>query len=372
VVTGVLNGALGACLVLLVGSLSQGMPVWIAGAVLGAAGAGAGLGALLAPSLGRWLGVPAALVGSALVAGEAVIGAGVLVEPDRPIATVILFGVALIAFAAWHRLSKTARRRLVPGQRLGRVNAIHRAAGFGGFVVGAAAGGAFIWLIEVGHHTIPIIGLLVSVGALIVIAALSTIPAVRSMGTPPVRRALPATTSLALVIPVLVGTQAGVYYVQGRDDFTAVPEVCSVSTLSQSRIARLQSDPPEADTYEGSKYARCTWEWTEKIGEFEVYVRRYDNARDASRRLQSERKLAEKDGLRITELTTGDEGIVHPYDSYLNSMDTLGVEADVRIDNLVLQVSWERSDARGRPEAAQVLSIATELSRQLEAQRPPA
>jgi hypothetical protein len=67
-----------------------GMPVGIAVALVVVVAVGAGLGALLAPRLERWIGLPAALLGSVLITGESFVSAVLLMDPQRPIAPTAL------------------------------------------------------------------------------------------------------------------------------------------------------------------------------------------------------------------------------------------------------------------------------------------
>ncbi|MEU4608292.1 serine/threonine-protein kinase [Kribbella sp. NPDC023972] len=142
-----LNGAIGALLALIIYGLTDGMPVWIAGALVVAIGLGGGLGAVLAPRLARWIGLPMALIASALLMGESLVGAGVLGGPDTPIPAVVLAGVAVVAFASWHRLSRSLRQRIVPSAMLGRVTTTYRITGFAAILLGGAVAGTYFWFI---------------------------------------------------------------------------------------------------------------------------------------------------------------------------------------------------------------------------------
>jgi len=371
-----MNAVMGTLLALLVFSLANGMPVGIALALVVVMAVGAGLGAWLAPSLERWIGLPAALLGSALVTGESFVGAGLLMDPRRPIATTALCGVAVVAFAVWHRLSRVLRHRLLSAELLRRARTVHRAVGSGALAVGAAVGAGFIALI--GTRKLPaydgnvVTTILGGAGLVAVLAALLAIPAVRSTPTKRVGRwAAVVSTSAALVLPVIIGVQSIVHDIEGRDDFTSLPSICSWSSLSQAGVARYIDDPPEPDAFTGTSSVDCTWE---RIGddraELEVYVTMHDNSRDAKRRMSSRQQSAEDDGHRVTSLTYGDQSYWYLYDSYLNSEDTLGVGVEIRIDNVVIETKLERADDKGSPPAAEVQALAADLARQVAQHKP--
>jgi len=370
-----LNAAIGALLALLGYSLSDGMPPWIAGALVGATAVGAGVGAWVAPRLARWIGPPLALAGSSLLMGESLVGAGFVVDPQRPAAVVTLCGIALVSFAIWHRLSRALRQRLVPAEQLGRVTTRYRAIGFGGVVLGAAVTVIYLWLVETrhvqphgGNYIVPI---LAGAGVVVVVAALLTIPAVRSAPTAKAKRwASFVTTSAALVIPVLVGIQATVHYVEGLDDFTSMPDICSSDALSQEQIANFIEDPPEVDTDSASSYSRCTWRREgDDRAELQIYLSMDGNSRDADRAMQRSRSSADS-GETITELQAGDDAFRHPYDSYLTDEATLGVIVIIRLDNVILEVSLEQADTEGRPDSTVVEALATEVTQEIADQQP--
>jgi hypothetical protein len=64
---------------------------------------------------------------------------------------------------------------------------------------------------------------------------------------------------MTLVLPVLLGVQAIVHYLDDRGDLTSLPGSCASSSLSQNEVARHISDPPEPDTYAESSSVHCTW-----------------------------------------------------------------------------------------------------------------
>jgi hypothetical protein len=224
-----------------------------------------------------------------------------------------------------------------------------------------------------------IITLLVGAGVVVIVAALLGLPTGRvasatEVSEPPKRWVPVATTSAALVIPVLVGVQATVHYVEGLDDFTAVPNICASDELSQDRIAEFITSPPEPDPYATSTYVRCTWE---RIGgahgeaaELEINLDKYGDSRVAARILQTSKERAERDGKFAVPLQLGDEGIRRPYDGMINSEDTLGVAVEVRIENVVLEVEFDQAESLGSPDSEKVEALATELVREIESQKP--
>jgi hypothetical protein len=141
-----LNGAIGALLALIVYGLTDGMPVWIAGALAVALAAGGGLGAWLAPHIRRWIGLPTALIGTALLMGESLVAAGTWGSPESPVPAVVLAGLSFVSFAAWHRLAALTRERVVPTELRGRVTAVNRATGFASILLGGAAAAGFFLL----------------------------------------------------------------------------------------------------------------------------------------------------------------------------------------------------------------------------------
>lgn len=367
-----LNGAVGALLGMIVYSLFDGMPVWIAGALAVAFAVGGGLGAWLAPHLGRWFGPATALLGTALLMGESVAGAGAIGAPDNPIPAIVLAGIALVAFAAWHRLSASMRRRLVPAGELGRVTAGYRGAGFAGTLIGGALAGLYLWLqrdtgLFDGNYVSPI---LVTAGALVVVAGLLGIPA---MGAAPAAQPRPlakvATAIAALVIPVVVGGLTIVRYVDSLDDFAAAPNICTSDVLPDDRIAQLVENPPEPQINDGSSYLNCTWQ--RSTAELHVEVTREDNSRDAAGFIQSKKESAAEDGDTVTDLQLGDEGIRRSVDTYLTGSgdDALGVAVVVRIDNLVLEAELDQPAADGTPDADELEALATELVQEIETRR---
>jgi hypothetical protein len=370
-----LNGAIGALLALIVFSLTDGMPVWIAVALVAAFGIGAGLGALLAPLLTRWIGLPRALAVSALLMGEGIVGAGALAGPRAPVPAVLLSAVALISFAVWHRLSRSIRQRITPAARLSRVTAVWRAIGFGAILVGGVIASTYFWLgIVRGFGNNYVVVLLVGSGVIVVVAALLAIPAVRRASTVngrPKPLALVATVLAALVLPAFAGVRGTVYYVDGLDDFTTPPAICKSDALSQDSVAEFMDNPPEVDSYSSSSYVRCSWEReADDPAELEIYLSMEDNSRAAADSIQSRTRSAESDGDTIISVQLGDEGIRHTFDSYISSQDTRGVEFEIRIDNLVLEASFERAEALGAPDSDQLAALVTELVQEIESEKP--
>ncbi|GAB3431793.1 hypothetical protein GCM10027569_79590 [Flindersiella endophytica] len=370
-----LNAAIGALLGLAAYGLSQGMPVWILAALAVAFGLGGGLGAWLAPHLGRWFGLTTALIGTALLMGESIAGVGAGGTSETPIPSIVVAGIALVAFAAWHRLAGSMRRRVVPAEQLGQVTAGFHVAGLAGILIGGAFAGGYLWLQPKydwfgGNY---VLGILVTVGVLVVIVGLLVIPAVAAGDTEPPRRgARIATAIAALVIPVLAGGQALARYIDSLDDFTSVPNICATYVVSQEQVAKFIADPPERETSEGSEpgYVSCDWRRTSgDVAELGLDVTKYDNEREAAHELQSEREQADEDGETLVDFELGDEATRRWYDSSIDSEDTDGVVLLVRIDNLVLEVDFERSADLGTLQEADSVALATELVRAIESRR---
>jgi tRNA A-37 threonylcarbamoyl transferase component Bud32 len=371
-----LNGAIGALLGMIAYGLADGMPLWILGALAVAFAIGGGLGAWLATYLGRWLGLTTALAGTALLMGESIAGAGLVGAPENPIPAIVLAGIALVALAAWHRLAASMRRRVVPAEQLGRVTAGYRGAGFAAVLIGGALTGGYFWLEPAsalfgGNY---VVGILVTVGALVVIAGLLAIPALAAGDTEPSKPAAKVATAVAaLVIPVLLGGQAVVRYVEGFDDFTALPNICATDVVSQEQVTAFFADPPERVTQEGTGTQHIFCEWRQTSGDvagLRLDVTLYESSRRAARELQFERDQAEEDEDTLIDIELGEEAVRHWYDSSIDSEDTLGVAIEVRIENLVLEVEFDRSAALGPLDEKDAMALASDLVREVEGERP--
>lgn len=372
-----LNGAIGALLGLILYALSQGMPIWIAVALVVAIGLGGWLGAALVPRLARRVGVPTALIGSALLMGEFIVGAGLGGRSETPLASIILSGAALVSFAGWHRLSRSVRDRMVPPAMLSRVTAAHRRTGFAAILFGVAVAGVYFGL--AGRHrfdTDNVVTTLVSAGIVVIVTALLAIPAVRTASTTassgrPKRWALVATCVAALILPTFVGVQATVYYIDGLDDFTSVPDICTSDALSEDRVAEFVGSSPEPDAYTGSSYARCDWRRAEDdVADLQIDVDLYDNSRAAARSMQKEGDRLERDGKTTIDVQLGDEGFRHWYDGTINSEDTAGVSVEVRVENVVLEADFDHAEDLGAPDADKLETLVSELVRELESRQP--
>lgn len=364
-----LNAVIGAVLALIVYSLIDGMPVWVAVALAVAITVGVVLGTWLARPLERWLGPRAALVGSALLMGESLAATGLLGAPERPILATALCATALVSYAVWRKLSGALRRRLVP-EGSGRTTTMHRAAGFGAVVLGVVVAAAYLWLAETRHFDGDyLVVLLVGTGVIVMAAALLAIPALRSAPVARGRRWVPLGTSVAaLVLPVFVGVQATVQYVDGLDDFSTTPAICASPILSQQRVAKYMDNPPPADKTSDSDYVSCSWERYFDGDRLDISLEKYDNSRAADRRIQSSRRSAEEDGETVAGLGLGDRSFRQSFDSSIGSEDTEGISVLVRVDNLVLETELEHTG--NRPDPATVEQLATELTQELQLQHP--
>ncbi|MFI7061842.1 protein kinase [Kribbella sp. NPDC050124] len=377
----VMHLAIGALLALIGYALSDGMPIWIAGALAVAITVGAALGAWLAPGLARWLGLPVALAGSAVLMGESIIGASVVVDPERPIAATVLSGIALVSFAIWHRLARVLRGRIVPEDQLGRVTTTFRVTGFAGLLLGAATAITYFVLVETrqvnpagGDYITP---LLMGSGVVVLVAALLAIPVVRSASTAPGKRwAAVVTFVVALVLPVFVGFQATARYVDRQDDFTAVPDVCGADILSEDRIAEFIESPPEPVRNSYTNEISCQWQRVDDEDEYgnaaELYVnvKKYDDSRAAASRLQAERDDADGDGDTIVEVQLGDDAVRTTDDDASAPEDLDGYSYLIRIDNVVLRADADQAQALGMPDSGRLESLATDLAREIESRHP--
>ncbi|MGW1340268.1 protein kinase domain-containing protein [Kribbella sp. NPDC002412] len=379
--TVVLNLAIGALLALIVYALSDGMPLWIAGALAVAITAGAGLGAWLAPGLGRWLGLPVALAGSAVLMGESIVTTGVVVDPQQPIPATVLSAIALVSFAIWHRLSRMVRGRIVPEKHLRRVTTTFRVTGFAGLLLGAAAATTYFVLVETRHLSTAggdyITPLLISAGVAVLVAGLLGIPAIRSVPNPQAKRWAPIATFLvALVLPVFAGFHATSRYLDSRDDFTAVPDVCGSDILSEDRVAEFIEDPPDPVKNAYSSEISCQWQRNDDEGEYGnaaalyVSVKKYDDSRAAAARLQAEREDAGRDGDTTADLQLGDDAVRTTDDDASAPEDLDGYSYLVRIDNVVLRADADQAQALGLPDRARLETLATNLTREVENRRP--
>jgi hypothetical protein len=285
-------------------------------------------------------------------------------------------------FATWHRLSRSLRQRVVPAAMLERATTVYRAWGVAGFLLGGAVAAVYFWLVKTDRLKLNlfdgnyyVVTTLVGAGVVATVAALLGIPAVRAASSTPKRWVPVTTAAVALVLPVFVGVQATVHYIDSLDDFTSAPDICSVEALSQDSVAKFITDPPAVEAYSSSSYASCDWELIgdddDNATELEITVDRYDDSRAAARNLQYGRDRAEDDGKTIVPLQLGDEAIRRAYDGMISSKDTLGIAVEVRIDNVVLEVEFDRGEALGgEPDAYQVEALATELVREIESQQP--
>ncbi|MGW7679497.1 protein kinase domain-containing protein [Kribbella sp. NPDC054772] len=372
-----LNAAVGAFTALLVYSLSDGMPVWILAALGLVCAAGAALGAQVTPRLARWIGLPTALSGTALVTGEAMAGGGLVVVPQLPIATIILFGIALLAFAICQRLCKAARRRLVPAEELKRATRKVRWLGFAAFLFGALAAGGFLGFIEENRHDFRdfnyVEAILAAGGVLIVLTALLTIPAIRGAQTPNDRRPPPAVlVPAAVVIPVVVAIVWGIGFVARLNDFTSTPDTCGSAILSDKRVQAVLGGSGGEDGYDGDDYVRCSWENLDgdSSTELEVDVDRYDGVAEAKQVMQRHRTRTTVDGKSHAELQLGDESFRRGYAGSIASHDSTGLSVEVRIENVVLEVTLEHGEDLDSPDPAKVEALADELSREIKSQQP--
>lgn len=385
--------ALGSLIGLIVFSLQDGMPIWIAVALAAALAVGAVVGSWLAPPLPRWIGLPTALAATVLFLGESLVAAGAWGSPRAPVPAIIMAALAFVSFATWHSLAGIARRLTVPAERLRRVTTAHRVAGYAAILLGAACG-YYLLTTEV-YAEAPFDGnypggALVTAGAVVMLAGLLALPAlsashdalpgpdgpeVSADATGRRRRwsARLGAVLVLLVIPLLVGLRAQAQHIDRQDDFTTLPDICTSDTLSQERVAQLIPEPPEPEVDSGSNYLGCRWVvagGADSAFELDVEAVRHDDSADAVQNIRSDRDYGEDDGQTVTSLPLGDEAIRYPYDGSIESTGTLGVSVVVRIDNVVLEVDFDQAEALGSPEAASVETLAGELVQEIEDQQP--
>ncbi|TWD79663.1 serine/threonine protein kinase [Kribbella amoyensis] len=375
-----LIGAFGVLCGLISFSLADGMPPWIAVVLVLAIVLGGGIGSLLAPVLGRWLGWSRTLGISVLLMGESLVAAGLTVEPARPIGAAILAGVALVSYMVWSRTARATRRRLVPADRLGRATTAVRGAGAAGFVVGLAIGVLVCWGVEENGREFfdgnYVMVALVGAGLIVLLAALRGIIAIwlatsGGPGEPRKPWAPVTTTAAALVIPALVGGLTIVRYIEGRDDFTTVPNLCESKVLTTKRIAELIPDQRSQDGYKGEGSSRCEWERSgDSAAGVGAYLRMYDSSRSAARRIGGAKSSAEKDDETVATVDLGDQAIRHGFDGSIDSEDTRGVSLVVRIDNLVLEADFDHVESLGDPDPIPLQTLVTDLVQEIENQRP--
>ncbi|MGW7679498.1 protein kinase domain-containing protein [Kribbella sp. NPDC054772] len=370
------NAALGGVLALLGNSVIYGMPLWILAALAVVCAAGAALGARLAPRLVRWIGLPAALSGAAVVTGEAIAGAGLVVNPRLPISTIVLVGLALLTFAICQRLSRAARGRVVPPELLKRVTMTFRLIGFAGFLFGALLAVIFFWGVydhRIRLHDLNYVQVILTAGgAIVVVAALLTISAIRSARSAEDARPPGVLTSVLFVIPVVVAIVFGIGYVARMNDFTTLPDICGWDTLSEDQVRELTGGSPEADNDASDSWVDCDWKRVgdDDSAELEVELTKYEDVSSAKRTLQQSRETAAELGKTVAELSLGDESFSRPYDGSIDSEDTLGRSVYVRIENIVLEVALDQSESRGAPSTSDIESVADELTSKLENVQP--
>jgi hypothetical protein len=222
-----------------------------------------------------------------------------------------------------------------------------------------------------------ILAILVSAGLVVMVVALLSIPAVRTVpGGPRKRWAQVVSALVALVIPVFIGGQATVHYIDGLNDFTAVPAICASDSLSQDRVADFISSPPEPEENSDADHASCDWERTadaedgSDAAELYIRLRMYDDSRVAADRIQSPAESAQRDGEAVVDLQLGDDAVRRTFDGAIGDEDSRGVAVEVRIDNVVLSAKFEHSAGLGTPDPDNLEALATELAREIERRQP--
>jgi hypothetical protein len=300
-----------------------------------------------------------------------------MVEPGLVVPGTVLGVVALVAFGGWHRLSRAMRRRIVPAALLRRVTVVYRELGSAAILLGAAVAGCYIWLVDragedpsdEGRGVVtPLIG---SGGVVIAVVLLAILAVRAAAGTganePPKRWGLVATVTAALVLPVFAGARATVRYVDGLNDFTALPDICASNTLSQDRLAKFIETPRKGAGLSWPEELECAWDNSgDDNAQFEIHLTKWDDSRSASRRL----KKKEAGGRGGENIHVGDKGIRYSYGGFRYPAKTLGVAVVSRIDNVLLSVSFEQAEALGAPDSAQLQTLASELVQEIKTQKP--
>lgn len=164
----VLNGAVGALVGLIVSSLASGMPGWIAVLLVGCGVVGGVLGAVLAPWLAQRLGSPTALLTTALLMGGSMIVGGVLARPDFPLPVAVFIGLAVVSFAASHRLANTMRPS----------GALYWAIGLPAILFGGVVANAYVLLsnlLKLTGFVANVVAFLIAIGVVVTLAGLSVV-----------------------------------------------------------------------------------------------------------------------------------------------------------------------------------------------------
>jgi hypothetical protein len=222
-------------------------------------------------------------------------------------------------------------------------------------------------------NTNYVVETLVTVGGVVVAASLLAIPAVRSLNERSKRGALVATVIAMLIIPLLTASRATVYYIEGLDDFTSVPDLCTSDAVSQDQVAQLIASPPEPEVDSYSTSVTCDWKRSSDddgdAAELNLDLSKYSNSREAVRSFQDDKEYYDREGT-VLDIELGDEAFRRWYDGSIDSEDTLGVAYVIRIDNVILEAEFDHSKSLGEPDPDKLETLATDLVRELENEKP--
>ncbi|TWD79664.1 serine/threonine protein kinase [Kribbella amoyensis] len=360
----VLNAAVGAMLALIVASHLDGLPiVRLSGGAVVALVVSGGIGVALAPFVAGRLGTWRTLGASALLMGESLLAAGLMTAPGSLLVLGVFSCLSIAAFMMWHPLAYAQHRRM--GVARASTTAIWT--GFVGAVVGFGLSGAVCWYQarypqELDGNYIGTV--LVGAGVAVTLVALWGIRALRkASATEPRRRwAAAATTACALLVPVLVGAVVAARSLDSRDDFTTAPDICTPNIVTKERIAKVMPDPPSVDRTLDPSNIGCRWSKTgDDAARLDVSLSQYDDSRDAHSSLSRERSSAESENESVVGLDLGDEAIRCSFDDSIDSVDTRGTSVTVRVDNLVLEVGYERAESLGAPAPDALQALAADL-----------
>ena len=115
------------------------------GVVLTGAAVGGIAGSLAASPLSRWLGPGASLF---LSLGGSALGYVLVAVTDQAWVVWLMMAATTFLAMVWNVITVSLRQTIIPDRLLGRVNSVYRFFGWGMMPIGAAAGGAVVWLVE--------------------------------------------------------------------------------------------------------------------------------------------------------------------------------------------------------------------------------
>lgn len=141
------------------------------GLLLAAVAAGALAAAPFAPRVAARLGLRGSVIVAAALEGAGLAATGVSGSPLPAVGAMVVFGAGSMV---WNVTSISARQRLVPAERLGRVNSVFRLIGWATLPLSAALAGPFAAATDT--RTVFLAGGVVSVAAIGVASVLAHLP----------------------------------------------------------------------------------------------------------------------------------------------------------------------------------------------------